>query len=402
MQWARSGSTSDTSTDCKRRVLGGLWPAELDQLNSETALLADYLKNDLQRIVESANVRLRAIAEAGLDDRVRQAEETRVVNVARAFAVLRVESTVRQLRREPLGFRPELLQLTGPQGRSSGEGVSAGSDVEPLEPPVGGPLMAQPVPVGPVGPEGSSGQAAVEGVDHDRPTREFVEAPANSTVTEGGGLLGSAEQRLNRLVEFVARQEPRLRWAAGIRDDGTTLLTTDLADGWIPPGINLPEAAVLLTPRRRTGSAAAMLGGTAPTASYSPGDRFGSCVTRGQPAVSTAARKLGDIDDLPGRLVERTHSRDGLPRLTHTLVSTVASGGRVIDAEVDVLRVHLDTARYRLLADYPGVDHGLLLNCLLLAAAEAWVTDDTVSANYHFAWFMALSGSPTEARPAPG
>ena len=48
----------------------------------------------------------------------------------------------------------------------------------------------------------------------------------------------------------------------------------------------------------------------------------------------------------------------------------------MVAAEVDVLRVHLDTARYQLFAQYPDPDNALLLNCLLLAATEAIVTGD--------------------------
>ena len=40
-------------------------------------------------------------------------------------------------------------------------------------------------------------------------------------------------ERLLRLVQFVARQEPGLRWAVSNREDGTTVLVTNLAHGWI-------------------------------------------------------------------------------------------------------------------------------------------------------------------------
>jgi hypothetical protein len=43
------------------------------------------------------------------------------------------------------------------------------------------------------------------------------------------------------------------------------------------------------------------------------------------------------------------------------------------------------------LIQYPDVDPGLFLNCLLLAATEAAVTGDPVAANYHLAWFQKLS-----------
>jgi hypothetical protein len=94
-----------------------VWPADLQRVTPETAVLADYLQQDLQRIANMANERLRTIAEAGLDARVRQSEESRVINVARAFAVQRVESTVRQLRKEPLGLQPELLKPESNLGR---------------------------------------------------------------------------------------------------------------------------------------------------------------------------------------------------------------------------------------------------------------------------------------------
>ncbi|HZE16039.1 MAG TPA: DUF5632 domain-containing protein [Mycobacterium sp.] len=67
-------------------------------------------------------------------------------------------------------------------------------------------------------------------------------------------------ERLLRLVKFVARQEPGLRWAVGNREDGTTVLVSDLAHGWIPCGITLPAAVRLLEPQRRSGNAATLLG----------------------------------------------------------------------------------------------------------------------------------------------
>ena len=68
------------------------------RVTADTAPLVKYLKADLQRIVDSANEELKSIRRAGLADSTRQAEEARVINDARAFAVRRVESTVRHLR----------------------------------------------------------------------------------------------------------------------------------------------------------------------------------------------------------------------------------------------------------------------------------------------------------------
>ena len=96
--------------DCTPWVTGGLWPAELSTVTAETAPLVKYLKADLQRIVNSANEELKNIRCAGLIDSTRQAEEARVINDARAFAVRRVESTVRHLHnmksKLPTEYRP--------------------------------------------------------------------------------------------------------------------------------------------------------------------------------------------------------------------------------------------------------------------------------------------------------
>ncbi|WP_372514512.1 DUF5632 domain-containing protein, partial [Mycobacterium lacus] len=67
-------------------------------------------------------------------------------------------------------------------------------------------------------------------------------------------------------VDAVARQEPRLWWAAGLREDGiTSLLVTDLAGGWIPPHVRLPANVTLLEPtaRRRDAGVVDLLGAAA-------------------------------------------------------------------------------------------------------------------------------------------
>ena len=204
------------------------------------------------------------------------------------------------------------------------------------------------------------------------------------------------EQQLRRVVRYVARQVPGLRWAVGRRADGTTLLATDLAYGWIPAGVDIPAGVELLDPQRRSGNLAAMLGHPEQMVSYSPGDPFGPAGD-GPLTPSDDARLLEPVEDLGWRLAEATHWRDGLPRMVHTLAKAGGAGTGVLDAEVDVLRVHLDTARYQLTARYPDLDNALLLNCLLLAATEAVATGATVAANYHFSWFLALSTPPASA-----
>ncbi|WP_099024394.1 DUF5631 domain-containing protein [Mycolicibacterium palauense] len=644
-QQALSTPSFRTPADCTPWVLGGLWPTELNAVTTETATMAEYLKRDLQRIADSANEKMRILAESGLHGDERTAEETRVINVARAFAVLRVESTVRQLRKEAIGFQTEYLRLDSvanrgtpaieqtqivdmtelrealrdgaqkdarreePQrepvngrrryGRHAAERPAVTVDAEqvqaeevqvmpavPVSEPVSEPIsvpisepVSEPVPEpadrseprrwwesAPPPPQAPA--ASLEETEPPEPLEtpearempgvpdippsdiaqvpeapevaevreapgapeavaevppepaapaaepgtpaatEHVPAPPRAApptapgaggavgwtgpVTEspttppGAGVTGPApsgttpagaepepvtaatghqrqpepepepeleplprpeeiplqwfggrvedppeyvppprpaprdtpaepvarpvapvpstprrvdtagadgEPRLARLLEYVARQEPGLRWAIGARADGATVLVTDLAYGWIPPGLDLPADVELLPPARRRGNATALLGQAGDTVSrlvYAPGDPF-----RGggeaEAGASSAPRQLPDVDDLGWKLGEATHWRDGLPRMVNTLARAAAAGTGVVEAELDVLRVHLDTARYQLMSLYPDVDPNVLLNCLLLAATEALATGDKVAANYHFSWFEALS-----------
>ena len=200
--------------------------------------------------------------------------------------------------------------------------------------------------------------------------------------------------RLERLLKFVARQEPGLRWAIGTRDDGTTILVTDLAHGWIPPGITLPADVRLLgagpAHRHRYGVARPDID-IGDLCSRRP---TGWAADYDATETSPQPRELPPVDDLGWILGEATHWRDGLPRMVHTLAKAGAGGTGILDAEIDILRVYLDTSRYQLLAQYPDIDPGLLFNCLLLAATEGMATKNPVNANYHFAWFQMLSAPP--------
>ena len=118
-----------------------------------------------------------------------------------------------------------------------------------------------------------------------------MEAPAAAVNAE------SDSERLHRLLAFVVRQEPRLNWAVGDLADGTTLLVTDLAHGWIPPGVTLPVGVRLLAPGRQTGKASALLGEAIRTASYTPGDRVGRATDFAVTESSVQARELPAVDD---------------------------------------------------------------------------------------------------------
>ncbi|OBI87393.1 DUF5631 domain-containing protein [Mycobacterium sp. 1245805.9] len=401
--------------DCTPWVTGGLWPAELSAANDETATLAEHLKGDLQRITRRANDELRTIKLAGMPDFTRQAEEARVIDEARARAARRVESTMRQLdavraaatvERE----RPRDAESLNGADLEKTQVIPAVTDVEAPEASDGPDLESTqviPVLTDVAAPEASSEVVAEEdkpeatlarhrASDDDaaatpaptpEPTqpREVPVAPVTAAAPE------SDDERLRRLLAFVIHQEPRLNWAIGDRPDGTTVLVTDFAHGWIPPGIAIPEGVRLLEPERRAGKVSALLGETERAVTYAPGDSLGRLDDFAETTASAQPRELPAVDDLGWELSQATHWRDGLPRMVHTLARAAAAGTGVVEEEIDLLRVHLDTARYQLLIQYPDLDPALFLNCLLLAATEAAVTGDSVAANYHLAWFQKLS-----------
>jgi Family of unknown function (DUF5631)/Family of unknown function (DUF5632) len=373
--------TFSSPVDCAPWVIGGLWPAELSTASAETATLAQYLNADLQRIASNANDELKIIRQAGMADPARQAEEARVIDEARARAVRRVESTVRQLHAASTGGRAASPRHAArDSARTHIEETQIIPAVAAVEPTV----VETPEII-----EDRHREALV--AERDGQPEPAVVEPRDAAVTAPEE---SAADRLRRIVAFVARQEPRLNWAVGDHEDGKTLLVTDLAHGWIPAGIKLPSGVRLLEPGRRTGKASALIGDTTRAATYSPGDALGWSTDFAATPSSVGPRELPAVEDLGWQLIQATHWRDGMPRIAHTLAKAAATGTGVVDDEVDLLRVHLDTARYRLLDQYPDVDPALLLNCLLLAATEGMVTGDFISANYHFAWFLKLDAPP--------
>jgi hypothetical protein len=210
----------------------------------------------------------------------------------------------------------------------------------------------------------------------------------------GGAVAGAVSAdatgrvRLQRIVDAVARQEPRLAWAAGDRPDDTTVLLTDLAGGWIPPGIDIPSATTLLEPGRRRGDLESLLGEVKLAVSHTP-DRY---VPEADEPVPTSLRprRAPEIEELGWELSSATHWRDGLPRLAHTLAKAASSGTGVDPSEVELLQQQMHDVGERVLDAYPDdVDSEDIGNWQLLAAIDALVRGDKVGANYHLAWFQA-------------
>jgi hypothetical protein len=214
----------------------------------------------------------------------------------------------------------------------------------------------------------------------------------------GGAVAGAASAdatsriRLQRIVDAVARQESRLAWAAGDRSDDTTILLTDLADGWIPPGIEIPASVTLLEPGRRRGDLEALLGEVKMAVTHTP-DRY---VPEADESVPTSPRPrhAPEIEELGWELSSATLWRDGLPRLAHTLAKAASSGTGVDPSEVELLQQQMHDVGERVLDAYPDeIDPKHVGNWQLLSAIEALIRGDKVGANYHLAWFQACMAS---------
>lgn len=277
-------------------------------------------------------------------------------------------------------------------------------------PPPSPPQSATPAsaPLHPSAGQGSPGQPAVV----RRETPPTPQPPASNLGTEAaaatatGAVAGTASAsataraRLQRLVAAVARQQPRLAWAAGDRPDQTTILATDLASGWIPPGIEIPAAVTLLLPERRRGDLETLLGEVTVASVYTPTHHVPD---EDEPLpTSPRPRQVPDIDELGWELGQATQWRDGLPRLAHTLAKAASASTGVLDSEVELLHEHLTVIGGRILDSYPDqVDAHGVGNWQLLAAIDALVAGDKRAATYHLAWFQACGSThaTTEHRP---
>lgn len=281
---------------------------------------------------------------------------------------------------------------------------SYGSDIRPTTTtaPAAPSAPAGPAPAapssGPGNPQSNVNQPAVVRQQPTTPTSTTpaavgAQAVATSTTGAAAGHASTqtaARTRLQSLVYAVARQEPRLSWAVGDRPDQSTVLVTDLAAGWIPPGIDIPANVSLLDPKMRRGDVEALLGEVRMAASYAPGQHLPT-ETQAVP-ISPRARHGQHVDELGWELSQATKWRDGLPRLAHTLATAAARATGVLTSEIDLLREHLDSVRTTVLDSYPHRhDTTAIENWQLLATIEALVMGERAHACYHFAWFQALS-----------
>lgn len=271
--------------------------------------------------------------------------------------------------------------------------VTAGPQPSPM-PPSAAPGSA---PVNPSGGSSPAGQPAVVRQQPTNPTTPTATAVGLTeralTATAAGAAVGAlaadaaAQDRLRHLLDAVARQQPQLRWAIADLDDGTTVLVTDLASGWIPPHVEIPAGIGLLRPAHRRGDLSRLVGPATRTVFYQPGQHLAAANGAGPIAMSLRSRDTAAVDDLAWDLSQATKWRDGLPRLAHTLARAVSARTGFLDSEVELLREHLATVGRTVIARYPHVDPAEVGNWQLLATINALISDEKTLANYHFAWF---------------
>ncbi len=290
-----------------------------------------------------------------------------------------------------------------------------GSDLRP--PVVAAPAMptipTAPVSGAPVAPSASTSLSAggplVSPVERAAAVTAAGKAGASgstmasaSALSAGAGAAAGAaagraaeQQRLQRIVDAVARQEPRLSWAAGLRDDGTTNLVTDLAGGWIPPHVRLPAHVTLLEPtsRRRDASVVDLLGAVVAAAAHEPNayiEEPGSdppALTGDRIARSAAHH----VQELGPTLVDAVRRRDGLPRIAQAVAAPATRNTGVDQNEAELLRARVAEIQSAVLAAYPHHDQVAVGDWMLLSAIDALIGGHEYLANYHMAWFVVVS-----------
>lgn len=281
-----------------------------------------------------------------------------------------------------------------------------GSDLRPMTaaPPVtaapAGPVAGAPVAASPASSPSAGG--LVSPVERSTPAAA-AGAQANASTAAGAGVAAAtagavagdaakrvgAQRDLQSKVDAVARQEPAIAWAVGLLDDDTTtLLTTDLAGGWIPPHVKLPAGITLLAPsaRRRDISAADLLGPVTVAAAYQPHGYIAD-PGPGDPVLSGERARHGQyVDELGPTLVDAVKRSSGLPRIVMTVAVPAVRRTGVSDSEAAMLRAAIANVRRAVIGTYPEHKPELVANWMLLAAIEALISGHPELANYHVAW----------------
>ncbi|CKP16369.1 putative transmembrane protein [Mycobacterium tuberculosis] len=267
-------------------------------------------------------------------------------------------------------------------------GPISGAAVTPSSPAAGGSLMSPVV--------NKSTAPATTQAQPSNPTPPLASATAAATTGAAAGdtsRRAAEQQRLRRILDTVARQEPGLSWAAGLRDNGqTTLLVTDLASGWIPPHIRLPAHITLLepAPRRRHATVTDLLGTTTVAAAHHP-PRLPQPT---RPRHTRTHRRPHSTHRTHNRRTRTHPGRNGTPprhtaphRPSRSSAPTRNYG--VPDNETDLLHHKTTEIHQAVLTTYPNHDIATVVDWMLLAAINALIAGDQSGANYHLAWAIA-------------
>lgn len=302
-----------------------------------------------------------------------------------------------------------MAPVTGAPATPAGPLPAYGSDLRPpvVAPPTVSPPTA-PVSGAPVAPSpstspsaGSPMMSAVQrgaaasqaGAGAASPAGASALAATTGAVAGDVSSRAAEQQRLQRLVDAVARQAPGLSWAAGLRDDGTTLLVSSIGCGWIPPNVKIPVGVNrLLEPALRRADASVVdLLGVVTAAAVHKAHGFVAKPGPDDPPLTgdRVARTGPEVDELGPALVEAVRRRDGLPRIAQTLAQAATRGTGVTDNEIDVLQREQQAAYEKALEDPHELSH--VADWMLLAAIDALVAGHHYLAHYHVAWYEAVS-----------
>lgn len=309
-----------------------LWPDGLRNTQSE-----EYarLYNDFQWIADVAGRKIHQLDGCGPTSRQRDHLRANIVEEARAFAVIAVESLQRQRR-------------------------TVNDDVTSA-------------------PAGSAATVSVPNVERL--------AVGGGDESDGGD---GEQARLDRIVGFVARQEPQISWAVGNRSDGKTVLACDLAFGWIPPRIAVPVDVELLTPSRTHTGIEELLGDVVRRAVYMPGCALAK-ETGVEAVAAVGAGLAARCEDLIGELITAATKRTGCaPAVSAVVAAPAGASDPAAAVGIKGVLAHVDVARRQLLSDYPLLDESVLGDCMLLCAIESCLIGDGAAATYHYRWFTAL------------
>ncbi|MDX1887902.1 DUF5632 domain-containing protein [Mycolicibacterium sp. 120270] len=281
-----------------------------------------------------------------------------------------------------------------------------GSDLRPpvVAPPAAPVAPAPPLSGAPVAPASapSAGaplvspvERAAAGAGQAGAANPNALAGASAAAAVSGAAAGDASGRaaekdeLQRKVDAVARQERRIAWAAGLRDDGSRkpLLVTDLAGGWIPPHVKLPSNVELLEPaRRRPGIGVVdLLGSVTVAAVHQPHGYVGE-PGPDDPALTGERARYGHVvEELGPTLADMARRSDGLHRLVLTAAQNVTRGGLAAD-EIEQFRQIVVEYRDRVLTTYPDHRPEHVTAWMLVAAIDALIDGHNELGSYHLVW----------------